>query len=71
MDLNLRREPKSDLRAFADQAYAASAEDEARCLQSWLPMGVTDCNCGPAGVAWKKGPESEASKYRAVYLTIS
>ena len=39
MELNLR-EQNSDTRALADQAYAASAEDEPRCLQSWLPRGV-------------------------------
>ena len=40
MDLKLR-EPKSDTRALADQAYAASPADAARCLQSWLPIGAT------------------------------
>ena len=45
MDLKLR-EPNSDTGALADQGYAASLADAARCLQSWFPRGVTLCNGG-------------------------
>ena len=67
MDLKIR-EPNSDTRGLADQAYAASPADAARCLQSWLSMGVTFCNWGPSGVSGNNGPESEASPYRVVYV---
>ena len=70
MDLNLR-EPNSDTGALADQAYAASPADAAKYRQRGLLIGVILCNWGPTEVSGNNGPESQASPYRVVYVSIS
>ena len=70
MDLKLR-DPHSDIWGLADQAYAASSAEVARCLQSGVPRSVKLCNWGPTGASGNNGLESEASPYRVVYVSIS